>query len=134
MVGRPRLVKAGDPAAAGQHLTGSVQALDRGLNLLAIIAEADGLPLTSIAQRAGIAPSTAHRILTTLKANGFVLDDTHGNYLIGVQAFRVGSAFLRNRKLAEVGRATLRRLMEDSGETANIAIEIDGNVVFVSQM
>jgi IclR family acetate operon transcriptional repressor len=111
-----------------------VQALDRGLNLLAIIAEADGLPLTSIAQRAGIAPSTAHRILTTLKANGFVLDDTHGNYLIGVQAFRVGSAFLRNRKLAEVGRATLRRLMEDSGETANIAIEIDGNVVFVSQM
>ena len=49
MVGRPRLVKAGDPAAAGQHLTGSVQALDRGLNLLAIIAEADGLPLTSIA-------------------------------------------------------------------------------------
>jgi IclR family acetate operon transcriptional repressor len=51
-----------------------------------------------------------------------------------VQAFRVGSAFLRNRKLAEVGRATLRRLMEDSGETANIAIEIDGNVVFVSQM
>ena len=104
MVGRPRLVKAGDPQAAGQHLSGSVQALDRGLNLLAIIAEADGLPLTSIAQRAGIAPSTAHRILTTLKANGFVLDDTHGNYLIGVQAFRVGSAFLRNRKLAEVGR------------------------------
>lgn len=133
MVGRPRLVKAGD-APPGPHLTGSVQALDRGLNLLAIIAEADGLPLTSIAQRAGIAPSTAHRILTTLKTNGFVQDDTHGNYLIGVQAFRVGSAFLRNRKLAEVGRPTLRRLMEDSGETANIAIEIDGSVVFISQM
>ena len=136
MVGRPRLIKTGpgEAPAAGQHLSGSVQALERGLNLLAIIAEADGLSLTSIAQRAGIAPSTAHRILTTLKANGFVQDDSHGNYLIGVQAFRAGSAFLRNRKLADVGRITLRRLMEDSGETANIAIEIESSVVFISQM
>ncbi len=136
MVGRPRLIKTGpgEALAAGQHLSGSVQALERGLNLLAIIAEADGLSLTSIAQRAGIAPSTAHRILTTLKANGFVQDDSHGNYLIGVQAFRAGSAFLRNRKLADVGRITLRRLMEDSGETANIAIEIESSVVFISQM
>jgi len=136
MVGRPRLIKTGpgEASAAGPHLSGSVQALERGLNLLAIIAEADGLSLTSIAQRAGIAPSTAHRILTTLKANGFVQDDSHGNYLIGVQAFRVGSAFLRNRKLADVGRSTLRRLMEGSGETANIAIEIESSVVFISQM
>ena len=135
MVGRPRLIKTGPgEAPAGQHLSGSVQALERGLNLLAIIAEADGLSLTSIAQRAGIAPSTAHRILTTLKANGFVQDDSHGHYLIGVQAFRVGSAFLRNRKLSDVGRITLRRLMEESGETANIAIEIESAVVFISQM
>jgi IclR family transcriptional regulator, acetate operon repressor len=124
----------GETPAAGQHLSGSVQALERGLNLLAIIAEADGLSLTSIAQRAGIAPSTAHRILTTLKANGFVQDDSHGNHLIGVQAFRVGSAFLRNRKLSDVGRITLRRLMDESGETANIAIEIESAVVFISQM
>ncbi len=137
MAGRPRLIKM-SPAESqtpGQSLTGSVQALERGLNLLAIIAEADGLSLTSIAQRAGIAPSTAHRILTTLKAGGFVqCDDARGGYLIGVQAFRVGSAFLRNRKLVDVGRRTMRRLMEDSGETANMAIEVEGAVVFVSQM
>jgi IclR family acetate operon transcriptional repressor len=131
MVGRPRLT----PVEAGQTLSGSVQALERGLNLLAIIAEADGLSLTSIAQRAGIAPSTAHRILTTLKAGGFVQsDDAHGGYLIGVQAFRVGSAFLRNRKLVDAGRGTLRHLMEESRETANIAIEVESAVVFISQM
>lgn len=135
MVGRPRLIKTGADAPIAGQLTGSVQALERGLNLLAIIAEADGLSLTSIAQRAGIAPSTAHRILATLKAGGFVQsDEAHGNYLIGVQAFRIGSAFLRNRKLADVGRNTLRHLMEESGETANIAIEVEGSVVFISQM
>jgi IclR family acetate operon transcriptional repressor len=128
------LIKTG-PVEGGQSLSGSVQALERGLNLLAIIAEADGLSLTSIAQRAGIAPSTAHRILTTLKASGFVQsDDAHTGYLIGVQAFRVGSAFLRNRKLVDVGRSTLRHLMSQSDETANLAIEVDGSVVFISQM
>ncbi|MDE2228449.1 MAG: IclR family transcriptional regulator [Alphaproteobacteria bacterium] len=117
------------------HLAGSVQALERGLKLLALIAEADGLSLTSLAQRAGIAPSTAHRILATLKASGFVhCDEAHGGYLIGVHAFRVGSAFLRNRKLVDAGRPIMRRLMEESGETANMGIEDDGYVVFVSQM
>jgi IclR family acetate operon transcriptional repressor len=112
-----------------------VQALERGLHLLTVIADADGLSLTSIAQRAGIAPSTAHRILHTLKAGGFVqYDDARGGYLIGIQAFRTGSAFLRNRKLADVGRSTLRALMEASGETVNMGIEIEGHVVFISQI
>lgn len=136
MVGRPRLVKGapGEADALSQSNVHSVQALDRGLTLLSIIAEADGLSLTTIAQRAGIAPSTAHRILTTLKSAGFVqCEEMHGSYLIGVKAFKVGTAFLRNRKLSEVGRGTIRRLMEASGETATIGIEKDDCIVFISQ-
>lgn len=115
------------------HLGGSVQALERGLKLLAIIAESDGVSLTGLSQRAGIAPSTAHRILATLKTSGFVHCDPHGHYLIGVQAFRVGSAFLRSRKLADAGRGVSFRLMEESGETVNIGIEDDGYIVFILQ-
>ena len=128
--GKAELVELQTP---GLHFGGPVQALERGLKLLAIIAEADGLSLTTLAQRAGIAPSTAHRILATLKASDFVHCDPQGGYLIGVQAFRIGSAFLRNRKLADVGRNIMRRLMEDAGETVNLGIEDDGYVVFVSQ-
>jgi IclR family acetate operon transcriptional repressor len=131
MAGRLRTLRAGvtDSGPVG----GSVQALERGLNLLAIIAEADGLSLTSIAQRAGIAPSTTHRILNTLKASGFIQDDEQGHYTIGVQTFRTGSAFLRNRKITDAGRSAMRKLMEASGETVNMAIENEGSVVFVSQ-
>ena len=136
MAGRPRLTRA--PAGEedfGRQPPGSVQALDRGLALLEIIAQADGLSLTSIAQRAGMAPSSAHRILATLKAAGFVqCDEARGGYLIGVKAFKIGSAFLRNRKLVDVGRPVMRQLMTDSGETTNLGIENDGSVVFVSQL
>lgn len=135
---RPQTTSQGptEPPAAPQAAgaAGSVQALERGLNLMALIAEGDGLSLTTIAQRAGIAASTAHRILSTLKASGFVqCDDTH-RYFVGAHAFRIGSAFLRNRKMVNVGRRVMRQLMEASGETVSMAIESEGFVVFISQV
>ena len=111
-----------------------MQSLDRALALLEIIAEADGLTLSDLAQRAGVPPSTAHRILATLQTHDYVAhDEERGLWLIGVRAFEVGSSFLRNRKLAETGRAIMRELMEECGETVNLAIEDGGSIVFISQ-
>lgn len=127
--GRPRSLKlAAEPA-------GSVQAIDRGLGVLAIIAASDGLTLTDLAQRAGLAPSTAHRILASLEAHKFVFhDEERGLWLIGVAAFEVGTAFLRNRRLAGIGRIVMHELMERTGETVNLGIEDGGEVVFISQV
>jgi IclR family acetate operon transcriptional repressor len=127
--GRPRSMKlVSEPA-------GSVQAIDRGLAVLAIIAASDGLTLTDLAQRAGLAPSTAHRILASLEAHKFVFhDEERGLWLIGVGAFEVGTAFLRNRRLAGIGRVLMHELMEATGETVNLGIEDGGEVVFISQI
>ena len=127
--GRPRSIKlVSEPA-------GSVQAIDRGLGVLAIIASADGLTLTDLAQRAGLAPSTAHRILASLEAHRFVFhDEERGLWLIGVGAFEVGAAFLRNRRLAGIGRVVMHELMEATGETVNLGIEDGGEVVFITQI
>jgi IclR family acetate operon transcriptional repressor len=54
--------------------------------------------------------------------------------LIGVRAFRIGSALLPNRKLVAVGRHIMCKLMEANNETVNIGIEIEGHVVFVAQV
>ncbi len=127
--GRPPTLKS------GANAPGSIQALDRALNLLEHIAAEDGLLLTDVAARAGVAPSTAHRILTTLEAHDYVVhDEEHGFWLIGVKAFDVGSSFLRNRKLAEMGRAIMRDLMETCGESVHLSIEDNGAIVFVSQI
>jgi IclR family acetate operon transcriptional repressor len=127
--GRPRSLKlVSEPA-------GSVQAIDRGLGVLGIIAASDGLTLTDLAQRAGLAPSTAHRILASLEAHRFVFhDEERGLWLIGVGAFEVGTAFLRNRRLAGIGRIVMHELMERTGETVNLGIEDGGEVVFISQV
>lgn len=126
--GRPGRKPAENAAAS------SVQVLDRSLKLLELVAEADGAVLTDLADRSAMAPSTVHRLLTSLAQHGMVAhDDETGAWTIGVKAFEIGTAYLRFRKLGTISRPFLKQLMEASGETANIAIEEDGDVVFISQ-
>lgn len=109
--------------------------LDRSLALFSLVADRDGSTLTDLADETGLAPSTIHRLLTSLSSHGMVAHDPDtGEWTIGVRAFEIGNAFLRFRKLGTISRPFLKRLMEESGETANIGIEDDGDVVFISQV
>ncbi len=126
--GRPRAFNAQPEANA-------VQSLDRGLRILAVVAAADGLSLSEVAARSGIAASTAYRMLTTLETHGMVeFEKTEQLWSVGVAAYRTGAAFLRRRKLADRARIVMQELMEKSGETANLGLAEDDCVVFVSQV
>src|SRR3546814_14124372 len=77
---------------------GQVQSLDRALSILERLAEEDGMTLTDLAQSVGLAPSTTHRLLTTLKQRRFADSDVeYSGWVIGVGSFNVGTAFLPNR-------------------------------------
>lgn len=126
--GRPRL-------SATEAEDAPLQSLDRALGLLAALAEADGLSLTELAGRADIPMSTAYRMLLTLQRRGLAEFDTPTQlWLVGVETFRIGSAFLRRRKLADSGRAVMQGLVAACGETANLAVAEEDGVVFVSQV
>jgi IclR family acetate operon transcriptional repressor len=114
----------------------TVQSLSRALGLLnALAAQDDGLGLSEVAKRVGLAVSTAHRLLATLQQEGFVrFDGQRGVWTVGVQAYVVGSAFLRARELTAIARPVMRQLMEDSGETVNLAVEDRGEAIYVAQV
>jgi IclR family acetate operon transcriptional repressor len=123
----------GSDAAAAT--TGHAQALSRGLALLERLAGTDaGATLTALAAALGLPAPTAHRLLAALEHAGFVQQDAHGVWRIGVRAFRVGSAFLEHRNLSAQTLPHLARLMEQSGETANLAVPSEGEVVFIAQV
>lgn len=126
--GRPR------GRAAGSEDSGGVRALHRALDILDLIAAGGGLTLSEIAQRLDLAPSTVHRVLVTLAARGVAESDhaTQG-WHVGPTAFRHGSAFMRRSGLVERARPVLRRLMEATGETANLGILNGDTVLFLSQ-
>jgi IclR family acetate operon transcriptional repressor len=55
-------------------------------------------------------------------------------WFIGVQAFVTGCTFTKSRSLVGLARPQMRRLMEDSGETVNLAIEDEGEAVYLAQV
>ncbi|AFE60388.1 transcriptional repressor IclR [Rahnella aquatilis HX2] len=119
-----RAKKTKAAAVTGSAATGQVQSLTRGLKLLEYIAEAQGsVALTDLAQQAGLPNSTTHRLLTTMQQQGFVRQvGDLGLWTIGSHAFIVGSSFLQSRNLLAMVHPMLRRLMEESGETVNLAV------------
>ena len=116
--------------------SGQVQVLSRALAILNRLAAADGpMSLTEIAKASGLAASTAHRILTSLQSERFVRADSETRgWTVGVQAFVAGAGFLKTRNVAQMARAPMRRLMELSGETVNLALEDQGAAVYVAQI
>jgi IclR family acetate operon transcriptional repressor len=83
----------------------------------------------------GLAASTTHRLLNTLEQHGFAaLDADRGVWFVGVKAFTVGNAFLADRDVVSIARPFMRKLMEQSGESVNLALLDEGQVVFVSQV
>ncbi|HYT96449.1 MAG TPA: helix-turn-helix domain-containing protein, partial [Casimicrobiaceae bacterium] len=106
------------PAKPGTT-TNHVQSLTRGLSILECLAKAEGgLTLTDVAHRAELAPSTAHRLLSTLERMRYVYQAGDlGRWYIGLQAFTVGSSFLASRDFIAQSHPYMRRLMEQSGET-----------------
>lgn len=113
----------------------TVQALDRGLTVLRDLARQDGATLSDLAFRMNMPASTVHRILATFQKHGFVeLNDATQEWFIGIETFRTGSAFLVRTNLVDVARSVMHRLMDETGETANLGIMDQGDVVFVSQV
>nr|WP_154928666.1 glyoxylate bypass operon transcriptional repressor IclR [Pantoea agglomerans] len=115
---KPRSTPVAAPAG------GQVQSLTRGLTLLELIADSHGsVALTELAQQAGLPNSTTHRLLGTMQQQGFVRQvGDLGLWTIGAHAFVVGSSFLQSRNLLALVHPVLRRLMEQSGETVNLAV------------
>jgi IclR family transcriptional regulator, acetate operon repressor len=128
--------RKGNAAGGQQSGAGYVKSLDKALTLLEKISNSrEGLPLSDLSQRVGLPPSTAHRLLTTLERRRFVqFDSANRHWCVGVEAFTVGSAFLPRRDLIRAARASMRLLMEESGETANLAVESHGEAVFLAHV
>ena len=113
----------------------TVQALDRALGLLEVLAAHSGLTLSELTDKSGQAVATVFRALATLQAHGMVEMEEPGQvWHIGSGAFRVGTAFLRRTKIAERARGAMDQLMRDTGETANLGIDAGGEVLFLAQV
>lgn len=126
--GRPKT----DP---DQPDTNTVQALDRALALLQLIAANPGKTLSELSQMAGLAVASVFRALMTLQARGMVETEEPGQtWFIGSGAFRVGSAFLRRSDVVARARGPMLSVLADMGETVSLGLPVADAVLFAAQV
>jgi IclR family transcriptional regulator, acetate operon repressor len=115
---------------------GGVQSVDRALLIIETLAEDDeGYRLTDLAVRTGLSPSTVHRLLTTLEKRRFVqFDRGESTWHIGAQSFAVGSTFVRRGNFVTQALPYLRKLRDQTRETANLAVVDDGAMVVLTRI
>lgn len=113
----------------------TVQSLDRAMGMLQALSEADGMTLTELAGQLGGSPATLYRALVTLQGHGIVELEAEGQrWHVGAGAFRIGSAFLRRTNVADRARGPMQDLMRATGETANLGVETQDQVLFLTQV
>jgi IclR family transcriptional regulator, acetate operon repressor len=113
-----------------------VQSVDRALLIIETLAEDDeGYRLSDLAVRTGLSTSTAHRLLATLERRRFVQFDRYeSKWHIGAQSFAVGATFARRRNFVAQAMPYLRKLRDQTRETANLAVVDDEAIMVLTRM
>jgi len=115
---------------------GGVQCVDRALLIIETLAEDDeGYRLSDLAVRTGLSTSTVHRLLATLEKRRFVqFDRDESKWHVGAQSFAVGATFTRRRNFAAQAMPYLRKLRDQTRETANLAVVDDQSIIVLTRM
>jgi len=112
---------------------GGVQSIGRAFLLLETIADNAGvMGLSQLASASGLPLPTIHRLVRTLVDLGYLRQDAARQYVLAPRLIRLGES--SSRLLSVWARPHLARLVEELGESANVAM-LDGNsIVYVAQV
>jgi len=109
-----------------------VRGLAHGLRVLeAFEANAAELSLSAVARHTGLTPATARRSLHTLAALGYVRR-MEKEFVLTARILALGSSYLRLTGIEEMLLSDLRAIVSRCGDTAGIAILIDGEILYIA--
>ncbi|MFD0818060.1 IclR family transcriptional regulator [Micromonospora zhanjiangensis] len=109
-----------------------LSSVDNALHLLQLIGERRVLRVAEAAEELDVARSTAHRLLTALRARGFVMQDKpNGVYRPGSALNEIGLAAIGRIDIRRVARPILEQLREQTQETVSLLLLEGQNVRFM---
>ncbi len=112
---------------------GGVQSVERALDVLEALSREEDLGVSEIGAATGLAVGTAHRLLGTLAARGYVRRnrDTR-RYGLGLKALTMAVA--ARERIGPLVLPFLEELMLASQETANLAVLEGNSTMYIEQV
>jgi DNA-binding IclR family transcriptional regulator len=92
------------------------------------------LSVSDIARLTSMPKSTAHRIIDSMRACGFLEQDaTHERYRLGMKLFEYGSVVLSNRELHRVAGPFVEALSKRTGEGGHLCVFNGSHMLLVKR-
>jgi IclR family acetate operon transcriptional repressor len=113
--------------------SGGVQSVERVFELLELVTAAGGeVMLSELATSTDLPLPTIHRLLRTLVAQGYVRQLANRRYVLGPGLIRLGEG--ASKQLGALVRPQLHTLVDQLGETANMAVLDSDRVLYIAQV
>lgn len=103
----------------------TVQAVNRGFDIVEYLLEEDGARLTEVAEAMDVANSTVHNHLATLRERGFVVREGDV-YRVGLEFLRIGGHARDQRTVNRLSRSVVEKLADETDEHAQFIVEQNG--------
>jgi DNA-binding IclR family transcriptional regulator len=113
----------------------SIQVIDRMMNLLGALSR-HGSPvnLKQLAAETRLHPSTAHRILSVMVGSRLVDRIEPGTYRLGIRLLELGNLVKSRIGVRQDALPHMRSLHQELGETVNLSVRHDDEVVYVERI
>jgi IclR family acetate operon transcriptional repressor len=113
--------------------TGGVQSIERAFGLLEMMADSGGMMgLSQLATASGLPLPTIHRLVRTLVDLGYLRQEPSRQYVLGPRLIRLGES--SSHMLSTWARPHLAALVDELGESANLAMLDGDQIVYVAQV
>jgi IclR family transcriptional regulator, KDG regulon repressor len=111
-----------------------IQAVSHALDLLEQFHgdDVDELGVTELSKRLKLHKNNVFRLLATLESRGYIEQNkATENYRLGLKSLELGQTFIKKMGLLHQARPVLEELVDESNETAYVAIFKDGYIVYL---
>lgn len=126
------ITSGGKPARRG---TDPVQSVARALELLDALQREEQMTIGELADLHGVHRATTLRLLQTLERFGYVTrGQSRGEFRLGLKAYELGATFSERFDLLRAARPVMRQLAGATGETIDLALYDNGEIVVLESI
>jgi IclR family transcriptional regulator, KDG regulon repressor len=112
-----------------------IQSLDRALRIVDLFDEQTReLKITEISARVDLHKSTVHSLLKTLQMHGYIEQDQHGLYRLGMRFLEKGQLLLSSFDIRAIASRHLQELSGETGQTAHLVIRDGAEGVYIDKV
>jgi IclR family KDG regulon transcriptional repressor len=105
------------------------------LDVLEFLTEKSESGISEISKNLGLAPSTTHRLVSSLVSRDFLVQNpTNKKYKLGMKIFQIGSSVANRFGFRRAALGNMEKLAAESNETVNLGILDNDKVIYVEKI